>query len=335
MADPILFAHLPDGRAVHQITLARAGLSAKVLTLGAIVQDLRLDGVDHPLVLGAPTLAPYLNDMRYFGAIVGRYANRIRGAKVHLDGQDWPLDRNWLGAHTLHGGADGVWAQVWTINGFTDWSVDMSLTLPHGHMGFPGNMIVDATLTLDPDTALRIDLRARTDRASPCSFCHHGYFCLTDTPDIAEHTLQIAADSYLPVDAGCLPTGQIAPVAGTQFDFRTPRAVGRQAIDHNFCLSPVRGLLRHVARLEAGGLRMDLETTEAGLQVFTAPHLPAEGLAGLDGRRYGPFAGIALEAQAWPDAPNQPHFPPAILHPGEAYHHITRYGFTRTEGPHP
>lgn len=335
MPEPEVFGHAPDGRAVHRLWLSGGGLRASVLTYGAIVQDLRLDGVAHPLVLGAETLSPYLDQMQYFGAIVGRYANRLRGARVRAGGRDWALDRNWLGAHVLHGGRGGLSAQVWQIAESRSDRVTLTHCSAHGDMGFPGQMQITAQISLDPDTALRVEIRATSDHATPCSLCHHGYFALDDSGTIGGHKLQIMADSYLPVDDQTLPTGQIAPVAGTAFDFRAPRPVGRQAIDHNFCLSTARLPLRPVATLSSASLALQVETTEPGLQVFTAPHLPEQGLTGLDGRRYGPFAGIALEAQAWPDAPNQPHFPPAMLHPGAVYHHLTRYRFTRLQGPTP
>ena len=329
---PEVFGHLPDGRPVHRVVLRAGDLSAHVLTLGAIVQDLRLDGIAHPLVLGGETLDPYLGPMAYFGALTGRYANRIGQARVHLDGQDWPLNANWRDRHTLHGGAQGAAQQVWHIAGQGESHVTLSLTLPHLHMGFPGTLHVQATLALDPDHALRIDVRAQTDRATPCSFSHHGYFALDDTGTLDDTTLHVAADHVLALDDDSIPTGALVPVAGTDLDFRTPRALGRQRIDHNFCLSDGPAPLRDVARLAGPRLAMTVQTTEPGLQVFTAPHLPQAGLPGLGGRRYRPFAGVALEAQAWPDAPNQPHFPPAILHPGAEYRHITRYVFTRLQG---
>lgn len=329
MTDAQVWGHMPDGRAVQRVTLRGGGLTAHVLTLGAIVQDLRLQGVAHPLVLGGDTLADYLGPMQYFGALVGRYANRIGGARVHLDGRDWALDRNWRGGHSLHGGTDGAAQQIWQIAALTDDQVTLALTLADGHMGFPGRLQVAATIALDADRALRISVTAVTDRATPCSFSHHGYFALDGSGNLDQHDLQISADHTLGLDADIIPTGALVPVAGTDMDFRRPRVLGRQRIDHNFCLSDARQPLRPVARLSTPALSMKVETTEAGLQVFTAPHLPSEGLRGLDGRSYRPFAGVALEAQAWPDAPNQPHFPPAILYPDDSYHHITRYVFAQ------
>lgn len=320
---------MPDGRSVQRVTLRGGGLTAHVLTLGAIVQDLRLDGIAHPLVLGADSLGPYLGPMQYFGALVGRFANRIGGAQVHLAGRDWPLDRNWMGRHMLHGGSDGAAQQVWDIVALAQDQVTLALTLPDGHMGFPGKLLVRATLALDPDCALRITVTATTDHVTPCSFSHHGYFTLDDTGTLDQHSLQVNADNTLALDADSIPTGALTPVVGTALDFRSPRVLERQRIDDNFCLSSARQALRRVACLSAPALSMQVETTEAGLQVFTAPHLPPTGLSGLDGRMYRPFAGVALEAQAWPDAPNHPHFPPAILHPDAEYAQTTKYVFAK------
>lgn len=329
MTDARVWGQMPDGRAVQRVCLSAHGLTAHVLTLGAIVQDLRLDGIAHPLVLGGDTLAPYLGPMQYFGALVGRYANRIGGALVHLDGLDWPLDRNWLNRHTLHGGADGAAQQVWDIVALSPDQATLALTLADGHMGFPGQMDVRATIALDPDCALRVSVTATTDRATPCSFSHHGYFTLDNTGTLDQHDLQIMADNVLTLDADSIPTGAMGAVAGSALDFRTARPLGQARIDHNFCLSDTRQPLRAVAHLSTPALSMTVETTEAGLQVFTAPHLPPDGLHGLEGRLYRPFAGVALEAQEWPDAPNHPHFPHAILHPDQTYHHTTRYIFAK------
>jgi aldose 1-epimerase len=332
MHKPEVLGHLPDGRAVHRVWISGGGLRASVLTFGAILQDLRLDGVNHPLILGSDTMPPYLGAMNYFGAIVGRYANRLRDARVKVGGREWALDRNWLGAHILHGGQMGFSALLWQIAEQTADSVTLTLTSPHGDMGFPGELQITARIAIDLDRVLRVEITAITDAETPCSLCQHPYFILDDTGTIADHQLQIMADSYLPVDGQTLPTGEIASVAGTAFDFRTPRLIGRQDIDHNFCLSNARLPLRPVAQLRSATLAMDLETTEPGLQVFTAPSFPEQGHLGLGGRLYRPYAGIALEAQSWPDAPNQPHFPPAMLHPGETYHSVTRYRFTRLQG---
>ncbi len=316
---------LPDGRAVQRVTLRDGRLTADVLTLGATVRGLWLAGVPHSLVLGAADMADYLGPARYFGSIVGRFANRIGGARFTLDGAEYHTDPNFRGRHTLHGGSDGTDVQLWQIAALAADRVTLVLTLPDGHMGFPGTLQVTALIALEGD-ALCLDLSARTDAPTPCSLAHHGLFDLDGHGDIRDHTLSIAADHYLPVDPDLIPTGEIAPVAGTSFDFRTARQIGDAGHDHNFCLSDAARDIRPVARLTGrNGLSMQVETTACGLQFYDGSHI--DGVAGLDGRRHGPHSGVALEAQAWPDAPNRPRFPDAILRPGRTWRQTTRYGF--------
>lgn len=319
---------LPDGRVVHAINLRSGPMSARVLTLGAIVQDLRLDGVDHPLVLGCPRPADYLDEGIYVGALVGRCANRIAEGRMVLDGVSYQLDRNFLGRHTLHGGRDGAGSQLWQVQQVFPDHVIMALTLPDGHMGFPGNLQITARIALQDD-ALAIDITALTDAPTPCNLVHHGYFDLDGQGDIGSHLLQVDAGTYLPVDDDLIPMAQPADVAGTAFDFRQPRPIADSALDHNFCLLAGSGV-RKVAQLRgATGLTMQVETDAPGLQVYDGAHFDA--LPGLDGRCYGPRAGVALETQAWPDAIGRSDFPDVILGPGQTYRHHVTYRFSRPE----
>jgi len=326
----VIFGHMPDGRAVHRLTLQSGGLRAHVLTLGAIVQDLRLTGAPFPLVLGAESLAPYLGPMRYFGASVGRYANRIAQGRFRLNGAWHEVSRNEFGRHCLHGGQRNCADKLWTVAAQTQDRAVLALTLPDGDMGFPGQLDITLTISLSGD-ALCFDYAATTDRDTPCSLSHHGYFVLDDSGSLARHDLRIAAEHYLPVDTQLIPTGQMATVAGTVFDYRQPRGLDGVVLDHNFCLSASRQPLRPVAWVQSGlsGIRMQLATTEPGLQVYTAGHLPQDGAIGHDGQALRRHAGIALEAQAWPDAPNRPGFPDSILRAGQTYRHVTRYSFNR------
>lgn len=323
------FGDLPNGRPVERVRLRAGALQANILTFGAIVQDVRLDGVAHPLVLGADNLTPYLGPMNYFGAMVGRFANRIAQGSYSADGQTYHLSRNFHDRHCLHGGRAGSSRQLWQIVECTDDSVELALKMPNGENGFPGNLDVALTVALS-ESALQFDIRATTDRTTPCSFSHHGYFNLDDTGSLAQHTLRIAAGHYLPVDHDLIPTGEAAPVAETRLDFNLARSLSDLTLDHNFCLSSARTECRPVAWLASreSGLHMQVDTTEPGLQVYTPRHLPEVGVQGLDGRTYFTSAGVALEAQAWPDSPNRPNFPNAMLHPGETYHHRTRYAFS-------
>lgn len=320
------FGALPDGRGVERITLMGGGLTARVLTYGATLQDLRLEGVDHPLVLGAPDLAGYLGPMLYFGAIVGRYANRIAGGRFRADGQEWQAERNEDGRNTLHGGSAGSGQMLWRIAAFSEASVTLTLDLPDGHMGFPGAMQVQAVIALPGDGALSFDISATTDRPTPCNFAHHGYYNLDGSDDVLGHRLQIAAEHYLPVDDHLIPTGEEALVKGTRFDFRDPHEIAPGRYDHNFCLWRSRTELRPVALLTGqSGVTMEIDTTEPGLQLYDGGHI--DGFPGLGGRRYGRHAGVALEAQNWPDAPNHPRFPDWLLKPGQTYRARTVYRF--------
>lgn len=325
------FGTLPDGTSVKRISISGGGLTAHILTYGATVQDLRLDGISHPLVLGSPTLDAYWGPMTYFGAIVGRFANRISHGRFALNGETCQIPVNWLDRHALHGGTKGTGQKVWTIGAVSEDSLRLDLVLADGEMGFPGRMSVNTFFSLSEEGVLAIDIRAETDAPSPCSFAHHGYFSLDDSADITRHRLQINADAYLPVNDELIPTGEVAPVAGTAFDFRAAREIGAHGIDHNFCLSQHRMPLRPVAELQSpkSRLKMSVETTEPGLQIYDGAYIPKEGLPGLNGRRYGPFAGIAMETQSWPDAPNRPNFPSALLLPHEIYLHKVRYRFNR------
>jgi aldose 1-epimerase len=325
------FGTTHDGTPVKRVSIAGGGLTAHILTYGATVQDLRLEGIDHPLVLGASTLGPYLGPMTYFGAIVGRFANRIAKGRFELDGATCQVPVNWLDRHALHGGTVGTGQKVWTIGEVSNDSLRLDIVLADGDMGFPGEMTVSTFFSLPGNGVLAIDIQAQTDATSPCSFAHHGYFNLDGGADITHHRLRIDTDTYLPVDEDLIPTGQIAPIAGTSFDFRSAREVGTHGIDHNFCLSGQRKMLRSVAELRSplNGLAMTVETTEPGLQVYDGAYIPKEGLPGLDGRRYGLFGGIAMETQCWPDALNRPNFPSAMLQPGDTYVQKTRYRFHR------
>nr|WP_278250425.1 aldose epimerase family protein [Paracoccus fontiphilus] len=318
---------MPDGRRVDRLTLRGGGLTARILTLGATVQDLRMEGVDHPLVLGCPDPADYLGGGLYMGATVGRFANRISGARFTLDGREYRTDPNFRGRHTLHGGSRGTFWHLWQVEKVQDDSATLSLTVPDGDMGFPGNMTIRSHIALR-DGALVFGIQAETDAPTPCNLAHHGYFNLDGGEDVRGHRLRIAADRYLPVDGDLIPLPGTAPVEGTRFDFRQARPITPGDYDHNFCLSDGPAAPRVVAELTGqSGIRMEVTTDQPGLQVYDGVHF--DGLAGLDGRRYGRFAGLALETQGWPDAPNRPDFPDAILRPGRIYRHHVAYRFSR------
>ncbi len=322
---------MPDGSAVHRITLTGGGLTANLLTYGAVLQDLRLAGHDAPLVLGFPEFAPYLTQSPYFGATAGRFANRIRDGHLELDGRSYQLDRNFIGKHTLHGGADSMGKRLWEIEAEAEGSATLKIVLSDGHMGFPGTLTARVTFTLLEGGVLDIRMIGETDATTLCSLAHHSYFVLDDSGSISEHDLEIAAQAYLPVDEELIPTGDVADVASTRFDFRQGAAVAQaHPVDHNYCLSDQRGEMRPVAVLKSArsGVEMRCLTTEPGLQVYDGANINI-AQPGLDGRAMGGHAGIAMEPQIWPDAHHHEHFPQAVLRPGEPYQQHTQYVFSK------
>lgn len=327
-----VFGAMPDGQTVERVTIRGGGLTARLLSYGAVLQDLRLEGHAPPLVLGFDRLADYLAHSRHFGATAGRCANRIAGAAFTLDGRDYQLDPNFLGKHHLHGGSAGIGKRLWTFEDAGPDRATLRIDLADGEMGYPGAMTVRLSCALLPGGVLDIRMTARTDRPTLCNLAHHSYWNLSGAPDILQHRLRVAADRYLPVDADLIPTGAVAPVAGTPFDLRAgPRLAGPCAavrIDHNFCTAEARGAIRAVAELSAGGLRMVVRTTEPGLQVYDGAPLDVP-VPGLDGCRMGAHAGIALEPQLWPDAIHHPDWAQPVLRPGETYDQHTQFVFAK------
>jgi aldose 1-epimerase len=329
-----IFGQMPDGRVVEKVTIAGGGLAASVLTYGAVLQDLRLGGHDKSLVLGFTELEPYLTSSPYFGAIVGRYANRIRDGHLPLEGKVYQLDRNFLGKHTLHGGTMGTSALLWHLDAVEANAVRLSVRLADGDMGFPGAMDISVSYRLLDDGVMDLVMEAQCDAPSLCNLAHHSYFNLDGGETILDHLLKVDAEQYLPVDDGLIPTGEVAPVDGTRFDFRSERVIGldgtEPGLDHNLCLKPGEGALRPVACLSStqSGVAMDVSTTEPGLQVYDGSMLAVQE-PGHGGRTMGAYAGMALEPQIWPDSIHHAHFPQAILHPGETYRQRSQFRFCK------
>ncbi|MFI9340363.1 aldose epimerase family protein [Streptomyces sp. NPDC052773] len=318
------FGTLPDGTPVHRWTLERAGVRVRVLSYGGIVQSLEVPGRDGRtanVVLGFDGLDGYLEHRGgYLGALVGRYANRIAGARFTLDGFTYALAPN-DGPNTLHGGDGGFDRRVWEVTP-VEHGLRLHRVSPHGEEGFPGRLAVSATYTLDADGALRIAYEAVTDAPTVVNLTNHSYFDLSGggSGPASGHELRIAASRYTPVDEDLIPTG-VAEVAGTRFDFRKARETGT-GYDHNFVLD--KGVTRaaeEAAELydPGSGRLLTVATTEPGLQLYTADHL---------GGPFSPGAGIALETQHFPDSPNRPEFPSTVLRPGEVFRSETVYGFS-------
>lgn len=331
-----IFGETESGEAVHRVEITGGGLDASILSWGATLQDLRLAGHDNPLTLGFGNFSDYLHHSPYFGATPGRYANRIAQGRFALDGVDYQLDCNEGGLHHLHGGRDGIGKRIWRIADHGPDSVRFEIEDPDGHMGYPGNCRISCSYRLKPNGVLSITHEAETDRPTLCNMAHHSYFNLDGRPDILDHEIKIAADHYLPVDDELIPTGEVAPVDGTPFEFRGQRPIrlnvdgGQCVYDHNFCLSDSRTDLRNVAQVHSphSGVTMNVRTTEPGLQ-FYCGHKVETAVTGLEGKLYGAFSGLCLEAQIWPDSPHHSRFPSAVLRPGEHLLQQTEYIFSK------
>ena len=322
MAEITPFGTTATGHPVDKIILSNAQLRMGVLTYGAILQSLRLTGVAYDLTLGSDKIADYEGEMMYYGSLIAPIVNRFRDAKADLAGQTLQFQRNFLGKHALHSGAVGVQHKVWEIEAATQDTVQLALTLPDGEGGFPGLRHVTVRFALDGAT-LRMDVTVVSDKATLWNAANHSYWNLDGTATYAGHSLRIMADHYLPTDADFVPTGEIRAVAGTEMDFRAPRQIGPKApaLDNNFCLGIGQTALRPALILTgASGVELTVSTTEAGIQAYDHRHKPIYGVA---------YAGLAIETQNWPDAPNHAGFPDITLHAGQSLTQTTAWHFAQ------
>lgn len=310
---------------LRAILRAGSGLEAAVLAFGATLQWLRLPGPDGrpvDLVLGFDRVEDYARLPGAVGATVGRFANRIAHGRFTLNGRTFTLERNQEGRHHLHGGYRGFGLRLWALEvEEAACAVLLRLLSPDGDGGYPGRLEASCRYALGDDDVLSIEMRATTDAPTPVNLVNHAYWNLAGGGTIDGHRLQLFADRVLETDADTVPTGRILEVAGTALDYRTARRLddlGPPRLDHCF-LVPGEGL-RSVARLEdpASGRVLELAADQPGVQVYSAFKLDVPGRGGV---HYGPRSGLCLETEALPDAPNQPHFPSAILRPGEVYRH--------------
>ncbi len=330
--DICAFGRTRDGRQVDMIRIRGGELTVAILTLGATLHDLRLAGTPWPLTLGAGSVAAYEGPCRWFGSVAGPVANRIAGAQAVIEGKTYRFEPNENNHTTLHGGATGTDAQVWTLVNQTADSMTLTLDLPDGLGGFPGNRRISACYRLTGAATLQLTLTATSDQPTLMNLANHSYWNLDGTAHTGDHRLQISADHYLPTDADGIPLSP-TPVAGTTFDLRNARRVGDIArLDHNFCLAPAPAPLRPVAELcGKKGVSLTLLTTAPGLQAYDGSGLKSHPFLGQMGVPYGPRAGLALEPQHWPDAAGRADFPTILLRPGEVYMQISEWQFTRTE----
>lgn len=343
------FGVTPDGTPVELFTLGNTeGMQLSVMSYGGAIVSLQApdrDGNLDDIVLGFDSLEDYLGHSHYFGAIVGRYANRIGRGRLEVDGSRYQLPIN-DEPHHLHGGTRGFDRVAWQCEPFRNGrgeGLALRHTSPDGDQGYPGALKVEVHYLLSNSNELQVDYLATTDKPTPVNLTQHSYFNLggAGTGDILDHQLSIEADTFTPVDCTLIPTGKIVPVVDTPFDFRTPIAIGSRIVDpdpqlqyargydHNFVLRGEGSGPTHAARvMEPGtGRTLDVFTTEPGLQLYSGNQL--DGVSGRGGRTYGPHSGFCLETQHFPDSPNQPGFPSTILRPGGRYQSRTVFAFGR------
>jgi aldose 1-epimerase len=343
------FGKLPDGTALDVYTLTNAnGIQARVTNYGGIILSLAVPdrtGKLDDVVLGYDSIDGYLKESPYFGAIVGRYGNRIGKARFKIDGTTSKLAAN-NGPNSLHGGIKGFDKVVWKAEPFEHpGEVGLILThvSPDGDEGFPGTLNVRISYTLTDKNDLAFDYQATTDKATPINLTQHSYFNLAGagTRDVLGHEVTLNADRYTPVDATLIPTGELAPVEGTPFDFRQPASIGARidaahpqikfggGYDHNYVLNRADDGLSLAARVTepTTGRVLEVRTTEPGVQFYTGNFLDGT-ITGKGGRVYNKRFGFCLETQHFPDSPNKPAFPSAILHPGSQYKSRTVFTFS-------
>lgn len=314
---------------MRQVVLSDDALSADILSFGAALRSLSFEG--RPMTLSLDTLSEYAERSPHCGAVAGRFANRIAHGRFALDGKSCQLSRNEAGRTHLHGGFKGFGRRNWTFRDAGPQSATLAYRSVDGEEGYPGNLEALCTYSLPGQGRLRILLEATCDQPTIVNLATHSYFNLDGSGTIVDHLLTIPAEAYLPVDADRIPIGAQASVTGTPFDFRRPRPIGDFAYDHAFVLSQqATAEPRPVARLESPktGIMLEIASTEPAIQFYAGQMLGRAGL-GAAGRIYGDRAGLCLEPQRFPDAPNQPGFPSAVLRPGEVYRQITEYRFAR------
>jgi aldose 1-epimerase len=345
------FGATRDGQPVDAFNFANVrGLAIRVITYGGIIVSLRTPdraGRLGDIVLGFDTLDGYLSDSPYFGAIVGRYANRIAAGRFTLDGTTYQLATN-DGKHHLHGGVRGFDKVVWRaapLDGPHGTGVVLTHTSLDGDEGYPGTITARVTYILTDHDELVVHYYAATDRPTHVNLSQHTYFNLAGagTRDVLDHELTIKALHYTPVDGTLIPTGELAPVDGTPFDFRRPTSLGARidqaneqlrngrGYDHNYVLDRDGAGLTYAARVRepSTGRVVEVYTTEPGLQLYSGNLLGQDdgGFRGKSGRMYGARCGFTLETQHFPDSPNQPHFPSTVLRPGGEYRSHTVFAF--------
>lgn len=342
------FGKMPDGQQIDLYTMTnRHGMQVGIINYGGIIVSIHVpdrNGHTGDVVQGFDNLAGYLQTEPYFGALIGRYGNRIGHAQFKLDGVLYHLAKN-DGDNSLHGGLKGFDKRVWTPKELSQTPPELQLTYlsKDGEEGYPGNLSVTVVYTLTDANELKIDYSATTDKDTVLNLTNHSYFNLAGqgSGDILKHEVMINADRFTPVDAGLIPTGELRNVAGTPFDFRKSTAVGARindndeqlklgkGYDHNFVLNRHGAGLSLAARVKdpSSGRVLEVLTTQPALQFYTGNFLDGT-LHGKGGKVYGHRYALCLETQHYPDSPNHPSFPTTELKPGQKYHQITEFRFS-------
>jgi aldose 1-epimerase len=338
------FGIMPDGTVINSYQLENDnGITIKIINYGGTITNIFVpdkDGKSGDIVLGFDNLPNYLTKHPYFGAIIGRYANRIGNASFTLDGQTFKLAPN-DGVNHLHGGPLGFDKKVWlgVKNKTTEFvSVKLACESPDGEESYPGNLLVEVEYILNNQNELVINYTASTDKKTHVNLTNHSYFNLNGCEgDICDYILQIDADYITENDEASIPTGKILSVKNTAFDFRDPKRIGKDigsippGYDHNFVLNGNSGHLRKIARVEdlVSGRALEVLTTEPGVQFYTTNH--AHDIKGKDGKVYNEHSAFCLETQHYPDSPNKQNFPSTVLNPGETYLQTTIFRFGLVE----
>lgn len=341
------FGQTPDGKNVTLYTLRNSkGAEARIMNYGGIVTHLKVpdrNGNFGDVVLGYDNLEGYLKETPYFGALIGRYGNRIAKGKFTLNGKEYSLATN-NGPNALHGGIKGFDKVVWepkVVASSEGPSLELNYVSPDGEEGYPGTLKVKAVYTLTDDNALKLDFTATTDKDTVVNLTQHSYFNLAGRGDNLNHVVMIAADRFTPVDSTLIPTGELRPVQGTPFDFRTPTTIGARinqtdeqlkfggGYDHNWVLNKPMGQMGLAARVTEAttGRVLEVYSTEPGLQFYTGNFLDGT-ITGKGGWVYQHRNAFCMEPQHYPDSPNQKNFPSVVLKPGQTYRHTMMYKFS-------
>ncbi len=337
-----------QGQKVKLFTLKNTGGATVAITnyggrlVSLLVPD--KDGKPTDVILGYDSLKSYQKPKEpYFGAIIGRYGNRIAKGKFMLDGKAYQLDIN-DGVNTLHGGFNGFYGKVFSAKQLSASQLELTYVSKDGEGGYPGNLTATVVYTLSDDNSLKIEYKATTDKTTIVNLTNHAYFNLNGagSPTITDNSIQINADAFLPVDTTLIPTGKLQPVKGTPFDFTAPKTIGKdigtadeqlkngKGYDHNFVLNK-HTLTAPVATVKSTktGITMEVFTDEPGLQFYSGNFLTGQTKDGKGGKAYPYRSAFCLETQHFPDAPNQPSFASTVLKPGQTYHTVTIYKFSK------